>query len=49
MVLHQAEMSATIITLHKFFIDGFTIFVNNLSVKHVHPGEKRWNKVMVVK
>jgi hypothetical protein len=42
-------MSATIITLHKFFIDRFSILVNNLSVKHMHPGEKRWNRVMAVK
>jgi len=27
-------MSATIITLNKFFIDRFSIFVNNLSIKH---------------
>jgi len=42
-------MSAIIITLHKFFIDGFSIFVNNFSVKHMDPGEKRWNRVIAVK
>jgi len=42
-------MSATIITLHKFFIDRFSIFVNNLPIKHVHPGEKRWTRAMAVK
>jgi hypothetical protein len=42
-------MSATIITLHKFFIDRFSIFVNNLAVKHMNPGEKRWNHLMAMK
>jgi hypothetical protein len=36
-------MSATIITLHNFFIDWFSIFVNNLLIKHVNLGEKLWN------
>jgi hypothetical protein len=42
-------MSTTIITLPKFFIDRFAVFMNNLPVKHVHPGEKRWNRVMAMK
>ena len=51
---HRARPSerkslAAIITLQKFFIDLFAVFVNNLSVKHVHLGEKRWNRVMAVK
>ena len=37
----QAESLAAIITLHKFFIDRFAVFMNNLSIKLVHPGEKR--------
>jgi hypothetical protein len=37
---HRAEMSAIIITSGKFFIDRFLISVNNLSIKHSHPGEK---------
>jgi len=42
-------MSATIITLHKFFIDRFSIFVNNLSIKHLRSGEKRWKRAVAVK
>jgi hypothetical protein len=42
-------MSATIITLHKFFIDRFSHFVNNLSIKHAHPGEKHGTRVTAVK
>jgi len=45
----RAKMSAFIIALHKFFIDLFSILVNNLLIKHVHSGEKRWNCVIVVK
>ena len=45
----QAESLAAIITLHKFFIDRFAVLVNNLPVKHVHPGEKRWNRATAAK
>jgi len=45
----ERKSLAAIITLQKFFIDLFAVFVNNLSVKHVHLGEKRWNRVMAVK
>ena len=51
---HRARPSerkslAAIITLQKFFIDLFAVFVNNLPVKDVHLREKRWNRVMAVK
>jgi len=40
---------ATIIAQHKFFIDWFSIFVNNCFVKNIHTGEKQWNRLMAAK
>jgi hypothetical protein len=40
---------AAIITLHKIFIDWFAGFMNNLPIKHVDLGEKRWNRAMAAK
>ena len=45
----ERKSLAAIITLQKFFIDLFAVFVNNLPVKDVHLREKRWNRVMAVK
>ena len=45
----ERKSLAAIITLQKFFIDLFAVFVNNLSVKHVHLGEKRWNIIIALK
>jgi hypothetical protein len=42
-------MSATSITLHKFFIDLLAVCVNNIAIKFVHTGEKRWNIAIKVK
>jgi hypothetical protein len=36
----ERKSLATIITLHKFFIDRFSPFVNNRFVKHVQYGDK---------
>jgi len=35
--------------LHKFFIDRFSIFMNNLSIRQVHIGAKRRNRALAVK
>ena len=45
----QAESLAAIITLHKFFIDRFAVFMNNRPIKHVHRGEQRWNRATAAK
>ena len=45
----ERKSLAAIITLQKFFIDRFAVLVNNLPVKHVHPGEKRWNRAVAAK
>ena len=45
----ERKSLAAIITLQKFFIDRFAVFVNNLPIKHVDLGEKRWNRATVAK
>jgi len=45
----ERKTLAAIITLQKFFIDRFAVFVNNLPIKHVYPGEKRWNRATAAK
>lgn len=45
----ERKSLAAIITLHKFFIDWFAVFMNNLPIKLVHPGEKRWNRATAAK
>jgi hypothetical protein len=45
----ERKSLAAITTLQKFFIDRFAVLVNNLPVKHVHPGEKRWNRATAAK
>jgi len=32
-----------------FCIDLTSVFLNNISVKHAHPGEKRWDLLMMMK
>ena len=44
-----AGILSNLIILGDFLIDLFTLFVNNISVKHTHPREKRWNLVTTVK
>ena len=37
---HGTRILSNLITLRDFLIDRFTLFVNNLSVKHTHLGDK---------
>ena len=45
----ERKSLAAITTLQKFFIDQFGVFANNIPIKHVHPGEKRWNHATAAK
>jgi hypothetical protein len=45
----ERKSLATIITLQKFFIDRFSLFVNNRFVVNMRPGEKRWNQPITTK
>ena len=45
----ERKSLAATITLQKFFIDRFAVFVNNLPIEYVHPGEKRWKRATEAK
>jgi hypothetical protein len=42
-------LTIAIVNLHKFFIDWFAVYMNNLPTKHVDLGDKRWNRATVAK
>jgi hypothetical protein len=45
----ERKSLATIITLHTFFIDQFSIIVNNCASQNSRLGEKQWNRLMAAK